>query len=117
MLALAAVTVIPWVPASPPSPVVPAVAQPCRLAQLHVAGADPRAGVFFNGATGSLVGWVTYRNDGRACSLLGRPRVRMVGGPSAATPQRQKPLQLVAFSPDVLPPAFSTRALPHARTA
>ena len=71
MLALAAVTVIPWVPASPPTPVVPAVARPCRLAQLHVAGADRVEGVFFNGATGSLVGQVTFRNVGHACSLLG----------------------------------------------
>jgi hypothetical protein len=117
VLALAAVTVIPWVPASPPPPVVPPVARRCRLAQLHVGGADRRAGVFFNGATGSLVGWVTYHNDGRTCSLLGRPGVRLVGGPSATVHQLQKPLQLVAFSPDVLPPPFSTRALPHARTA
>jgi hypothetical protein len=117
VLALAAVTVIPWVPASPPPPVVPPVARPCRLAQLRVSGADQREGVFFNGATGSLVGWVSYRNEGRACSMLGRPRVRLVGGPFATVRQRQKPLQLVAFSPDVLPPPFSTRALPHARTA
>lgn len=117
MLALAAVTVIPWIPASPPPPVVPPVARPCRLAQLHVAGADRREGVFFNGATGSLVGSVTFRNDGRACSLLGKPGVRLVGGPSAAEPQLQKPLQLTAFAPDVLPPPFSTRALPHGRTA
>jgi hypothetical protein len=96
---------------------VPPVARPCRLAQLHVGGADQREGVFFNGATGSLVGWVSYRNDGRACSLLGWPRVRLVGGPSATVPQLQKPLQLVASSPDVLPPKFSTRALPYARTA
>jgi hypothetical protein len=114
VLALAAVTVIPWVPASPPPPVVPPVARPCRLAQLRVSGADQREGVFFNGATGSLVGWVSYRNEGRACSMLGRPRVRLVGGPFATVRQRQKPLQLVAFSPDVLPPPFSMRALPHA---
>ena len=99
------------------SPVVPPVARPCRLAQLHVAGADRREGVFFNGATGSLVGSVSYRNDGRACSLLGRPRVRLVGGPSATVRQLQKPLQLAAFAADVLPPPFSTRALPHGRTA
>jgi hypothetical protein len=117
VLALAAVTVIPWIPASPPPPVVPPVARPCGLAQLHVAGADPREGVFFNGATGSLVGSVTFRNDGLACSLLGKPGVRLVGGPSATVPQLQKPLQLTAFAPDVLRPPFSTRALPHGRTA
>lgn len=117
MLALAAVTVIPWIPASPPPPVVPPVARPCRLAQLHVAGADRREGVFFNGATGSLVGTVSFRNDGRTCSLLGKPGVRLVGGPSATVPQLQKPLQLTTFAPDVLPPPFSTRALPQGRTA
>ena len=117
MLALAAVTVIPWVPASPPAPVAPPVARPCRLAQLHVGGADPLKGVFFNGATGSLVGRVTFRNMGRVCSLLGRPRVRFVGGPSATVRQLQKRLRGDAPALDVLPPPFSVRALPHGRSA
>jgi len=114
VLALAAVTVIPWVPASPPTPVLAPVAPPCRLSQLHVDGADRKAGVFANGATGSLVGWVTFRNDGRTCSLMGRPRVRFLG---AAERQVQRPLPEETPAPDVLPPPFSVRALPHARTA
>ena len=95
----------------------PAVASPCRLGQLHVGGADPKSGVFDNGATGSLVGWVSFRNDGRACSLLGVPRVRLVGADSGAVHQVQKPLQGEAPAPDALPPPFSVRALPQGRTA
>jgi hypothetical protein len=45
VLALAAVAVIPWLPASPPVPAQPAVASACRLGQLHVGGADPKSGV------------------------------------------------------------------------
>jgi hypothetical protein len=117
VLALAAVTVIPWVPASPPRPTLPPVARPCRLSQLHVAGADPKAGVFDNGAGGSVVGWVSFRNDGGACSLLGRPRVLLVGGASSGVRQVQKRLRGETNAADVLPPPFSVRALPHARTA
>jgi Protein of unknown function (DUF4232) len=68
---------------------VPPVAPPCRLSQLQVGTVDPHLGVFFNGATGSLVGWVSFANEGAACSLLGRPRVRLVGGPSPAVKQRE----------------------------
>jgi hypothetical protein len=68
---------------------VPPVAPPCRISQLHVGTVDPHRGVFFNGATGSLVDWVSFTNEGASCSLLGRPRVRLVGGPSAAVKQRE----------------------------
>jgi hypothetical protein len=61
------------VPALPPAP-------PCRLSHLDVATVDPHRGVFFNGATGSLVGWVSFTNEGAPCSLLGRPRVVLFGG-------------------------------------
>lgn len=88
--------------ALPPAP-------PCRLAQLHVATVDPHLGVFFNGATGSLVGWVSFTNEGAPCSLLGRPRVRLVGGPAAKVKQRQ-----TAFTGDTAGPV---RRLPHGRTA
>ena len=113
MLALAAVTIVPWIPATPSAPVVPPVAPPCRLAQLRVGGADPRAGVFFNGAGGSLVGSVSFRNTGPPCSLLGRPRVRLL----ARARQLEKPLAHEGRAPDVLPPPFSVRALPTGRSA
>ena len=88
---------------------LPAV-PPCRLAQLHVSTVDPHLGVFFNGATGSLVGWVSFTNEGAACSLLGRPRVRLVGGPAAQVKQRETALTGEGASVPV-------RRLLHGRTA
>lgn len=108
--------VVPWIPASPPPFVAPAVAAPCRLANLVVGGADPRMGVFDNGATGSLTGGVTFRNVGGPCSLLGRPTVRLLGGPAANVQLKQEPFQEGAPAPDVTP-RFSVRALPTGQTA
>jgi hypothetical protein len=88
---------------------VPPVAPPCRLSQLHVGTVDPHLGVFFNGATGSLVGWAGFTNEGAPCSLLGRPRVRLVGGPAAAVKQRE-----TTFTGD---PHATVRMLPHGHAA
>jgi len=74
-------------------------------------------GVFFNGASGSLVGAVTFRNVGAPCSLLGRPRVRLFGGGAAGVRQRQVVLPLLGRAADVLPPPFSIRALLRGGTA
>jgi hypothetical protein len=95
---------------------VPPVAPPCRLSQLHVGTVDPHLGVFFNGATGSLVGWVSFANEGAPCSLLGRPRVRLVGGPAANVKQREGPLRGESPAPGSPRPAYSARSVPHGRT-
>jgi hypothetical protein len=95
--------------ALPPAP-------PCRISQLHVSTLAPRLGVFFNGATGSLVGWVSFTNEGAACSLLGRPRVRLVGGPAARVKQREEPLRGENPAPGSPRPAYSARSVPHGRT-
>jgi hypothetical protein len=117
VLAVAVAGVIPWIPAAPPPPRVPPLAPACRLSQLRVSRADPRLGVFFNGATGSLVGVVTFRNVGTPCSLLGRPRIRLVGRGAGQVRQRQIALPSLGRAADVLPPPFSTRALPRGRLA
>ena len=77
LFALAGVGVIPWIPASPPAPRVPPLAPPCRAAELQIHPADPRGAVFDNGATGWLTGALVFRNEGRLCSLVGQPRVRL----------------------------------------
>ena len=94
----------------------PPVAPVCRLAQLHVGGDLPGLGVFFNGATGSLVGLVTFRNDGAPCSLIGRPKVHFVGGPAASVRQRETALTGDKAPPPGPKPPFSVRAVPHGRT-
>ncbi|MGZ4397334.1 MAG: DUF4232 domain-containing protein [Gaiellaceae bacterium] len=116
-VALAAAGVIPWTPASPPRPRTPALAPACRLEQLQVSGADRRRGVFFNGATGSLVGAVRFRNRGAPCSLVGRPRVHFLGGGATSARIRQVSLPPDRPAADVLPPPFSVRALPRGRSA
>jgi hypothetical protein len=85
-------------------------AAPCRISQLHVSTVDPHLGVFFNGATGSLVGWVSFTNEGAPCSLLGRPRVRLVGRPAREVKQRETALTGEGTSAPV-------RRLLHGRTA
>ncbi|HEY5057603.1 MAG TPA: DUF4232 domain-containing protein [Gaiellaceae bacterium] len=96
---------------------LPPVAPACRLSQLRVGGDLPGLGVFFNGATGSLVGLVTFRNEGATCSLLGRPRVRLVGGIASSIREREAVLTGEQAAPGGPAPAFSVRALPHGRTA
>lgn len=108
--------VVPWIPASPPPFVVPAVAPACRLANLRVGGVDPRAGIFDNGASGALTGGVVLTNAGPPCSLLGRPAVRLVGGPVARVRLKQTAFDPGAPPLDVLP-AFSVRALPTGSAA
>ena len=88
--------------AVPPTP-------PCRLSQLHDSTVAAGPGVFFNGATGSLVGWVGFTNERAACSLLGRPRVRLFGGPAARVTQRE-----TTFTGDKHAPV---RVLRHGHTA
>jgi hypothetical protein len=63
------------------------------ISDLRVGGSSSTAGVFFNGATGSLVGRVTFRNLGATCALSGRPRVRFAGGAAAHVRQQQLPLR------------------------
>jgi hypothetical protein len=117
VLAVAVAGVIPWIPTAPPPRRVPPLAPACQLAHLRVSSADPRVGVFFNGATGSLVGAITFRNVGASCSPLGRPRVRLVGGGAAQVRQRQTVLPRLGRAADVLPLPFSTRALRRGRSA
>src|SRR5262249_35839586 len=75
---------IPWLPTRPPRVAEPALAPPCREDVL-------RGKLFLQGATGSLVGGVTVRNVGRvACSVLGRPHARLVGGNAGETMWRAK---------------------------
>ena len=52
---------------------------------------------------------MSFTNEGAPCSLLGRPRVRLVGGPSAAVKQRE-----TTFTGDKHAPV---RVLPHGHTA
>jgi hypothetical protein len=108
--------VVPWIPASPPALVRPALAPPCRLAHLRLA--DPR-GVFDNGLAGSgYAGSIIFRNDGSPCSLVGQPRLRFVGGPAARVHQVETELSKdIQPTPDVLPAPFSIRALPTGRSA
>jgi hypothetical protein len=61
---------------------------PCGISQFHVGDAASVKSVFYNGATGSLSGTVTFRNLGATCGLRD-PRVRFTGGPAAHVPQRQ----------------------------
>jgi hypothetical protein len=108
--------VVPWIPASPPALVAPATAAPCRLAHLRFTG--PR-GVFDNGLAGSgYAGSIIFRNDGPACSLVGQPRLRFVGGPAARVHQVEAGLTKdIQPTPDFLPAPFSVRALPTGRSA
>jgi hypothetical protein len=94
--------------ALPPAP-------PCLLSQLRVATVDPGLGVFFHGATDSLVGWLSFPNLGAPCSLLGRPRVRFVGGPAATVRQRETPLTGENPAPGSPRPPYSTRSVRHGR--
>lgn len=106
---------IPWLPTIPLRPVVP-LAPPCRVTQLRVAPQVPRLGVFFGGETGSLAGWIIFRNTGRPCSLVGRPHIELLSRGNPLPRQTEAP-EAEGTAPDVLPPPFSTRALPRGRSA
>jgi hypothetical protein len=85
-------------------------ARPCRAAQLSVAGSGFR---FAADRVGGATGTVTVHNSGsKACRLVGRPTVRIVGK-SAQPAQREKPLPAqAAVFPEVIPPARTLLALP-----
>jgi Domain of unknown function (DUF4232) len=69
--------VIPWIPAvppAPPAPPAPPIAPACRASHLAVQ-------LGLQGATGSSVGGILFRNSGaRPCSLLGTVRVSLADG-------------------------------------
>ena len=106
--------VVPWIPKSPPALVQPALAPACKAANLRVTHAP----IFTDGLAGSgFAGSVLVRNAGPPCSLLGRPRLRFTGGPSARMRQVQQPLTPdLEPASDPLPPAFSVRAVPTGQT-
>ena len=112
-LAAATVTVVPWLPLRPAKARAnPPPAPPCRASEL-------RASLFLQGATGSLVGGVDFRNAGpSSCALVGHPTVAFVG---AAAAQERWQVQLLAASPappDVLAdPPGSLRALAPGKSA
>jgi hypothetical protein len=112
-LAAAGPTVVPWLPLRPAkAPANPPPAPPCRAGDL-------RTRLFLQGATGSLVGGVDFRNAGpSSCSLVGHPTVSLVG---AAAAQEKWHAHLLAASPappDVLAdPPGSLRALAPGKSA
>jgi hypothetical protein len=104
--------VIPWIPERPRAAAEPRLAAPCEARTL-------RASLFLQGATGSLVGGAVVRNVGRTpCSLLGRPRARLVGTRALETAWRVVPAR--SPSPDlsaIYDPPSSLRALAPGRAA
>lgn len=106
--------VVPWTPAAPPAFVQPALAPECRAANLRV----DHAPVFSNGLAGSgYAGIVRIRNGGPPCSILGKPTLRFLGGPSAHMKQTQGALTPdLAPAASTLPPPFSLRSIPTGRT-
>src|SRR5581483_1323383 len=106
--------VVPWIPASPPALVRPALAPACKAANLRVS----RSPIFTNGLAGSgFAGSILVRNAGPPCSLLGTPKLRFVGGPSARVHLQQQALTKdIAPAVDPLAPPFSMRAVPTGST-
>jgi Domain of unknown function (DUF4232) len=88
------------------------LAAPCEARTL-------RASLFLQVATGSLVGSAVVRNMGRTpCSLLGRPRARLVGTRALETAWRVVPAR--SPSPDlsaIYDPPSSLRGLAQGRAA
>jgi len=105
---------VPWIPASPPALVRPALAPACKAANLRVS----RSPIFTNGLAGSgFAGSILVRNAGPPCSLLGTPKLRFVGGPSARVHLQQQALTKdIAPAVDPLAPPFSMRAVPTGST-
>lgn len=101
---------IPWIATPPPhAPAHPPLAPACAASQL-------RARLFLQGATGSLVGGVNLTNrSGKACSLVGRPRISF---PGATARWRAKPIarQKLPYAV-LLDPVGSLRALAPGKTA
>ena len=105
--------VVPWIPASPPALVRPALAPACKASNLRVSHAP----VFDNGITGGgFAGSVLVRNAGPPCSLLGTPRLDFAGGPGALRVTQQVLTADLAPAADLLPAAFSMRAVPTGET-
>ena len=105
---------MPWIPASPPTLVQPALAPACNASNLRTS----RAPIFEAGLTGGgSLGSVIVQNAGPPCSLLGTPRLGFAGGPSGRVHLRQGTLTKdIAPAVDPLPPPFSMRAVPTGGT-
>lgn len=104
--------VVPWIPKSPPALVAPALAPACKAADLRVGHAP----IFTNGIPGGgFTGSVVVRNAGPPCSLVGAPKLAFTGRKGMQV--KQQPLTPdIAPAADLLPPAFSMRAVPTGRT-
>lgn len=102
---------IPWLPQRPVVATVrPSLAPPCRASELH-------AHLSLQGATGSLIGGIAFRNAGSAPrSLVGPPRIAFDG--AGAEHWRLKRLARQPAPPDVLAdPPGSLRALAPGKSA
>jgi hypothetical protein len=105
--------VVPWIAKAPPALVQPALAPACKADELRVSHAP----IFTNGLPGGgFAGSVVVRNAGRPCSLLGRPQVAFTGGPPGMHVTQQSLTSDIAPAADLLPPAFSMRAVPRGET-
>jgi hypothetical protein len=105
--------VVPWIPKSPPALVQPARAPACKAADLR-AGDAP---IFTNGFPGgALGGSVLVRNAGPRCSLLGEPKLGFAGAPADLRLTQKALTHDIAPPADLLPPAFSMRAVPKGET-
>jgi hypothetical protein len=108
--------VVPWVAAGPRVPQPPPIARPCQASALRILRPPPPHSIL-QGATGSLLGFVTFRNFGPTCSLLGRPRVRLVGNGAERVPQHNIRVGARKVYPGEMPAIVSVRALPHGAKA
>ena len=105
--------VVPWLGLRPPVAAAhPPLAPPCRAGRL-------RASIFLQGATGSLVGGIDLTNSGaNACSLVGRPAVRLIGTAARRTRWRVRRVSPPTTQLDLLSdPPGSLRALRPGKTA
>jgi hypothetical protein len=103
--------VVPWLPTSPPAAESPkvALAPPCRATELH-----GRLGL--QGAGGSLYGGIVLRHVGtEPCSLVGRPRARLVGKAAEETRWRVRAMKALPPGEDdddaLVAPLASLRSL------
>ena len=102
---------IPWLPQRPVVAAVrPSLAPACRASDLH-------AHLSLQGATGSLIGGIAFRNAGSApCSLIGPPRISFAG--AGGEHWRLKRLARQPAPRDVLAdPPGSLRALAPGKSA
>jgi hypothetical protein len=96
--------------------VVASTPPPCLISHLRLTAQNPRLGVFYDGETGSLAGWITFRNTGATCALTGRPRLQILRG---SAPVRERVAVLPGEGPSSTTPrpSYSPAALPPGRTA